>query len=52
MRNVVDTILSEGFSRRDFAEKQAIIQRGRPTVVLDWVKKVRKAFRSLYLLVL
>lgn len=49
----MDTLLEERFRRRDFSEKQAIIQSGRPTVVLDWVGKVRtKSFSALYLLIL
>ena len=41
MKNIVDELLeSEGFNRREFTEKQSIIHRGRPTVVLYWVKKV------------
>lgn len=49
-RNVVRAMLSEEFSRRDFPEKQtaAIIEKGRPTLLLDWLKKVSETFSFIY----
>ena len=41
---IVDEILQQSFSRRNFTQKQTIVPRnvqGRLTVVLDWLKRAR-----------